>query len=263
MSNTTQQQYAGRPPARILQYNTGKSPTAFQVMQAAIPDTDANILLVQEHPLLDGTPSTLDDFHCFSSHKQACRAVTYVRKKAFKSTSVISDPHADFVVMSVILHSKDRKSPSINIANCYNRLQNRNWRTRDQPTHPLDALFHEIFALADLLVGDMNKHHPRWEAGRQPSQWAQNLVDIYNAADFRLANTPNTPTLYPINDNKPAVLDLAFFNQDHITVTNWHTHLEHKAQDHTPISYQAWPKTGTHQEYKGYNWKNTNRARVA
>jgi len=45
MNNTPQQQNAGHAPARILQYNTGKSPTAFQVMQAAIPDTDANILL--------------------------------------------------------------------------------------------------------------------------------------------------------------------------------------------------------------------------
>jgi len=99
MSNITQQQYAGRPPARILQYNTGKSPTAFQVMQAAIPNTDTNIRLVQEPPLLNGTPLSLDDFHCFHSHKQACRTVTYVRMKAFKSTSVISDPHADFLVV--------------------------------------------------------------------------------------------------------------------------------------------------------------------
>jgi len=59
------------------------------------------------------------------------------------------------------------------------------------------------------------------------------------------------------------VLDLTFFNQDHITVRNWHTHLEYKAWDHTPISYQAWPKTGMHQEYKGYNGKNTNWARAA
>jgi len=109
----------------------------------------------------------------------------------------------------------------------------------------------------------MNKHHPRWETGRQPSQWAQNLVDICNAANFHLANTPNTLTSYPTNNSRPAVLDLTFFNQDQITVSNWHTHLEHKALDHTPISYQAWPKTGTHQEYKGYNWKNTNWARVA
>jgi len=95
-------------------------------MQAAIADTDANILLVQEPPLLYGTPPTLDDFHCFPSHKQACRAATYVRKKAFKSTSVISDPHADFLVVSLTLHSKDCKPPTINIANCYNRLQNHN-----------------------------------------------------------------------------------------------------------------------------------------
>jgi len=244
MNSTPQQQQAGCPPARILQYNTGKSHTAFQVMQAAIPDTDANILLVQEPPLLDGTPSTLDDFHCFPSQKQACRTVTYMRKKVFKPTSVISDPHAEFLVVSLTLHSKDYKPPTINIANCYNRLQNRNRRTRDQPTHSLDALFHEIFALADLVAGDMNKHHPRWESGRHPSQWAQNLVDICNAADFRLANTPDTPTSYPINNNRPAVLDLTFFNQDHITVRNWHTHLEHKDQDHTAISYQAWPKTG-------------------
>jgi len=100
-------------------------------MQAAIPDMDANILLVQEPPLPNGTTPPLDDFHCFLSHKQACRIVTYVRKKAFKSTSVISNPHADFLVVSVTLHSKDRKPPTINIANCYNRLQNRNWRTQD------------------------------------------------------------------------------------------------------------------------------------
>jgi len=95
-------------------------------MQAAISGTDANILLVQEPPLLNGTPHTLDDFHCFPSHKQACRTVTYVRKKAFKSTSVISDPYADFLGVSAMLHSKDREPPTINIANCYNRLQNRN-----------------------------------------------------------------------------------------------------------------------------------------
>jgi len=68
------------------------------VIQAAIRDTDANILLVQEPPLLNGTPPNLDDFHCFPAHKEACQTVTYVRKKAFKSTSVISDPHADFLV---------------------------------------------------------------------------------------------------------------------------------------------------------------------
>jgi len=253
MNNTPQQQNAGRALARILQYNTGKSHTAFQFMQAAIPDTDANILLVQEPPLLNGTPLPLDDFHCFPCRKQACWTVTSVRKKAFKSSSVISDPHADFLVVSVTLHSKDRKPATINIANCHYRLQNRNWRTRDQPTHSLDALFHEIFALADLVAGNMNKQYPRWETGRQPSQWAQNLVDICNAANFRLANIPNTLTSYPINNNRPATLDLTFFNQDHITVRDWHTHLEHKALDHTPMSYQAWNKIGTQQEYKGYN----------
>ena len=90
----------------------------------------------------------------------------------------------------------------------------------------------------------MNKHHPRWEAGRQPSQWALNLVDICNAANFRLANTPNLLTSYPINSSRPAVLDLTFFNQDQITVSNWHTHLEHKALDHTPISYCYEPLPG-------------------
>ena len=95
-------------------------------MQAAILDTNANIRLVQEPSLLDGTPPTWDDFHCFPSHKQACRTVTYMRKKAFKSTSLISDPHADFLLVLLTLHSKDRKQPMINIANCYNRLQNCN-----------------------------------------------------------------------------------------------------------------------------------------
>jgi len=170
MNSTLQQQHAVRPLACIVQYNTSKSPTAFQVMQAAIPDTDANILLVQEPPLCNGTPPTLHDFQYFLSNKQACQTVSYVRKKAFKSTSVISDPHADFLVVSVTLHSKDCKPPTINIANCYNRLQNPNWRTRDQPTHSLDTVFHEIFALADLVAGDMNKHHPKSENGRQPSQ---------------------------------------------------------------------------------------------
>jgi len=127
-----------------------------------MPDTDANILLVQEAPLLDGTPPTLDDFHCFLSNKQACRTVTYMRNKAFKSTSSISDPHADFLVVMLTLHSKDRKPPTINIANCYNRLQNRKWRTREQPTHSLHTLVYEIFTLADPVAGDMNKHHPRW-----------------------------------------------------------------------------------------------------
>jgi len=130
-------------------------------MQAAIPDTDTNILLVQGSLLLNGTPPTLDDFHCFLSHKQACRTVTYVRRKAFKSTLVISDPHANFLVVSLTLHSKDHKPPTINIANCYTRLQNRNWRMRDQPTYSLDALFHEIFAVADIVAGDLNKYHPR------------------------------------------------------------------------------------------------------
>jgi len=60
-------------------------------MQAAIIDTDMNILLVQEPLLPDRIPPTPDDFHCFLSSKQACRSVTYVRKKAFKSSSVISD----------------------------------------------------------------------------------------------------------------------------------------------------------------------------
>jgi len=41
MSSTLQQQHVGRPPACILQYNTRKSPIAFQIMQAAILDTDA------------------------------------------------------------------------------------------------------------------------------------------------------------------------------------------------------------------------------
>jgi len=109
----------------------------------------------------------------------------------------------------------------------------------------------------------MSKHHTRWEAGRQPSQYAQNLVDICSAANFRLANTPNTLISYLINNSRPAVLDHTLFNQDQIIVRNWHTQLEHKALDHTPISFQAWPKTGTHQEYKGHNWNNTNWARVA
>jgi len=246
MNNTPEQRNTGRPPARILQYNTGKSPTAFQFMQAAISDTDANILLVQEPPLLNGISPSLDNLHCFPSHKQACRAATYVRKKASKSTSVISDPHANFLVVLLILHSKDCKPPTINIANCYNRLQNRNWRTRDQPTYSLDALFYEIFALADLVAGNMKKHYSRWQTGRQPSQWVQNLIDICNAANFRLANTPNTLTSYLINNSRLAILELTFFSQEQVIVSNWHTHLEYKVLDHTPISYQAWPKNGTH-----------------
>jgi len=130
-------------------------------MQAAIADTDRNILLVQEPPLLNGTPPTLDDFHCFPSYKQPCQTVTFMKNKAFKSALVISDPHVNFLVVSITLHSKDRKPPRINIANCYNRLQNHNWRTRDQPTHSLDTPFHEIFTLADLVAGNMNKHHIR------------------------------------------------------------------------------------------------------
>jgi len=161
MNSTMEQRNAGHPPSHILQYNTNKSSTAFQVLQAAITDIDANILLVQEPLPLNGTPPTLANFHCFLSYKQACQAVTYVRKKAFKSTSVILDPHAEFLVMSVTLHSKDRKPPTVNIVNYYNRLHNHNWRTRDQPTHSLDLLFHEIFALADLVADDMNKHYPR------------------------------------------------------------------------------------------------------
>jgi len=106
----------------MLQYNTGKSLTAFQVLQAAMPDTDANILLLQEPPLLDGTPPTIDDFHCFPSQKQASQTVTYMRKKPFILISVISDPHRDFLVVSQTLHSKDRKPATINIANCYNKL---------------------------------------------------------------------------------------------------------------------------------------------
>jgi len=253
-----EQRNSGRSPACILQYNSGKSLIAFQVMQATIIDINENTLLVQEPLLRDRTLPTLDDFHCFPLHKQACRTVSYVRKKGFKSTSVISDPHADFLVVSVTLHSKDCKLPTINIANCHNRLQNHNWRTCNQPTHSLDPLFHEIFTLVDLVAGDMNKYHPRWEAGHQPSQWAQNLVDICNTSNFRLANTPNTLTSYLINNSRPAVLDLTFFNQDQVTVSNWHTDLQHKALYHTPISYQAWPKTGTHQEYKRYNCKKTN-----
>ena len=33
--------------------------------------------------------------------------------------------------------------------------------------------------------------------------------------------------------------------------------------DNIPIAYQVWPKTGMHQEYKRYNWTNTNWAQVA
>jgi len=220
MNSTPQQQHGARRPACILPYNTGKSLTAFQVMQAAIIDIYTNILLVQEPPLLNGTPPSLDDFHCFPSYKQACRTVIYVRKKSFKSTSIISDPHTAFLVVAVILHSKDCKPSTINIPNCYNRLQNWNWRTCDQPTHSLDTLFHEIFALADLVAADMNEHHSRWETGHEPAQWAQNLVDICNGENFRLANTPNTLTSYLINNSRPAVLDLTFFNQNEIIVSN-------------------------------------------
>jgi len=214
MNSTLQQYQAGCTLAHILKYNTGKLSTAFQAIQAAISDTDVNILLVQEPLLLDGTPRILDDFHCFLLHKQACRTVTYVQKIAFKSSSVISDPHAYILVVLLTLHSKDHKPPTINIASYYNRLQNCNWRTRDQPTHSFDSLFHEIFALADIVADDMNKHHPKWEAGRQLSQWAQNLVDISNAANFCLANTPNIFTSYSINNNRPAALDLTFVNQN-------------------------------------------------
>jgi len=124
----------------------------------------------REYPIDTGTPPTLDDFHGFLSHKQACQTVTYVRRKALKSISVISDPHVDFLVVLLTLHSKDRKPPTVNTAHCYNRHQNCNWRTCDQPTHSLDVLFHEIFTLADLGAGNMNNHHPRWEIGREPSQ---------------------------------------------------------------------------------------------
>ena len=121
------------------------------------------------------------------------------------------------------LHSKNRKPPTINIANHYNRLQNRNWRTCDQPTHSLNSGFHEIFAFVDLVAGDMNKHHPRWETSYEPYQCAQNLVDICNVANSCLANTPNTLTSYPINHSRPAMLDLTFFNQDQITVSRGDT----------------------------------------
>jgi len=73
---------------------------------------------------------------------------------------VSSEPHRDFVVTHITLHSTGHKAPAISLANCYNAIENRNQRDRGTPTHSLDALFHEIFSLADVDAGDMNKHHP-------------------------------------------------------------------------------------------------------
>ena len=82
---------------------------------------------------------------------------------------VISEPHRDFVVTHITLHSTEHKAPTISLANAYNGIENRNQRDRGSPTHSLDPLFHEIFNLADVVAGDMNKHHPLWSSSTKES----------------------------------------------------------------------------------------------
>ncbi|RPB19655.1 hypothetical protein L211DRAFT_853039 [Terfezia boudieri ATCC MYA-4762] len=108
------------------------------IMQDATLSTSCSkVLLVQEPPTTAGSPPEVPDFHSFPSQKTNCRAITYVRKKAF---------------------SKDHKPPTLSVANVYNALVSRNWHVRDTPTHSLDLVFHEIFTLSDLVAALFHIH---------------------------------------------------------------------------------------------------------
>ncbi|PLW24845.1 hypothetical protein PCASD_25896 [Puccinia coronata f. sp. avenae] len=98
---------------------------------------------------------------------------------------------------------------------------------------------------------------------RTPSPWAQNLVDTAEGCGFRLANVPNEPTSFPLNGQRPGVLDLAFFDPAATQVTVWKRLLKHKVLDHAPIALGATFTNATTREFRGYNWEKTNWERVA
>jgi len=255
MSAATRQER--RPPVPVLQCNTGKSPTIFKELLQTLAETNANVLLIQEPPLSNNTPPHLEDFPCFPSSHNKCRATTYFRKKAFKSAAIISKPHRDYLITFLTLYSTERKKPILKIANVYNALENRNWRSADTPTHSLDLLFHDIFAIADVVSGDMNKHHPLWNPDTSPSPWAQNLADVSEGAQYNLANNPGEITLYPANGNTPSVIDLTFYNPTKTTTTLWQTRPDYRSTDHVPITFNISPSLSSTRKYSGYNWTKT------
>ncbi|KAF8446520.1 hypothetical protein BGX38DRAFT_664235 [Terfezia claveryi] len=110
----------------------------------------------------------------------------------------------------------------------------------------------------------MNKHYPNWDPTRATSQWAQNLMDIAEDAEFRLANERGTLTSFPLSDKfRTAVLNLTFFNPALLHVHSWQTHPNHKALDHVPISFSLSPIHGSSRTFRGFNWKKTNWTEVS
>ena len=170
---------------------------------------------------------------------------------------VTSEPNRDFVVTHITLPSTDHKAPTMSFANCYNAIENRNQRDKGTPTHSLDALFHEIFSSADVVAGDMNKHHPLWNPTKPMSIWAQNIVDVSRASDFRLANSRGTNTCIPTNNNTPSVIDLIFYKNATTALTNRTALPDHRTLDHIPITFSLSPTEGTSSRYQGFNWNKT------
>ena len=123
----------------------------------------ANILLVQEPPTRNNRPPPTYHFHSFtlpSTLLERPRVTTYILKKAFRSCSIVSTPHHDYLC-TLISHFKTL----FIIGNIYNGLISHSQRS-DFPTHSLDSLFQLIFEKCDLVAGDFNKHHPTWNNTR-------------------------------------------------------------------------------------------------
>jgi len=89
------------------------------------------------------------------------------------------------------------------------------------------------------------------------SIWAQNLVDVSKASEFRLANSRGTLTCIPTNNNTPSFIDLTFHKNASTALTNWTTLPDHRTLDHVPITFSLSPTEGTSSRYQGFNWNKT------
>lgn len=151
------------------------------------------------------------------------------------------------------LHSKYNNAPAIRLGNAYNGIKNHNQRDLGTATGSLDPLFHEIFSLSDIVAADMIKHHPLWSMSGKQSTWAQNLVDVSRAADYKRATTSTATTCIPTNGNSSSCIDLTFYKNNTMEFQNETTFANDRTLDHFCITFAITLKKVTSSTFKGFN----------
>ena len=78
------------------------------------------------------------------------------------------------------------------------------------PTIQRDNILPTRLAKKAIILGDFNTHHPWWDPLRPQSSNSTYLIDLIQAYNLELLNSPGEGTFYRPNMATPSVLDLSF-----------------------------------------------------